>query len=427
MTTQTKSQPMQENEIVLYQPNETTRIEVRLENETVWLTQQQMADLFERTPQNITMHISNAYKEGELDKTSTCKESLQVQIEGTRRVVRKVKYYDLDVIISVGYRVKSKRGTAFRIWARNVLKDYLVKGYSINQRFERLEQRVSHTEEKIDFFVRTSLPPVEGVFFDGQIYDAYELVCKLVKSAQKRIILIDNYIDESVLTLLDKRSKGVKAEIYTQHPDAQLRLDIKRHNSQYPAIPVHTLAQSHDRFLLIDNDVYHVGASIKDLGKRWFAIMKMQETKADQILSHILPTGGGKIDSKSDYFTAKTISLLRRFVSYAAGLFFALLLFASCQDGQFPKIGTYENSEGEYYHFCTGNNFHCKISEIDHLLSGTYELLGDSTILLTFFDEDGKATGEEIALRFSQCASDSFYIEPVGGSPMHKKKYVRLE
>ena len=137
--------------------------------------------------------------------------------------------------------------------------------------------------------------------------------------------------------------------------------------------------------------------------------------------------GGGKIGSKSDYFTAETISLLRRFVSYAAGLFFALLLFASCQDGQFPKVGTYENSEGEYYHFCTGNNFHCKISEIDHLLSGTYELLGDSTILLTFFDEDGKATGDEVALRFSQCASDSFYIEPVGGSPMHKKKYVRLE
>ena len=293
MTTQTKSQPMQENEIVLYQPNETTRIEVRLDDETVWLTLDQMADLFQRNKSTISRHIKNIFETGELNEDSTVAFFATVQIEGKRRVERNIAFYNLDVIISVGYRVNSYRGVQFRQWANKVLKEYLLKGYSINQRFERLEQRVSHTEEKIDFFVRTSLPPVEGVFFDGQIYDAYELVCKLVKSAQKRIILIDNYIDESVLTLLDKRSKGVKAEIYTQHPDAQLRLDIKRHNSQYPAIPVHTLAQSHDRFLLIDSDVYHVGASIKDLGKRWFAIMKMQDTKADQILSHILPMGGG--------------------------------------------------------------------------------------------------------------------------------------
>ena len=424
MTTQTKSQPMQENEIVLYQPNETIHLEVRMVHESVWLTQPQIATLFGVQRPAITKHLRNIFKSGELDESSVSSILEHTASDGK---TYQTQFYNLDAILSVGYRVNSINATKFRQWANKVLKEYLLKGYSINQRFERLEQRVSHTEEKIDFFVRTSLPPVEGVFFDGQIYDAYELVCKLVKSAQKRIILIDNYIDESVLTLLDKRGKGVKAEIYTQHPDAQLRLDIKRHNSQYPAIPVHTLAQSHDRFLLIDNDVYHVGASIKDLGKRWFAIMKMQDTKADQIISHILPTGGGKIDSKSDYFTAKTISLLHRFVSYAAGLFFALLLFASCQGGQFPKVGTYENSEGEYYHFCTGNNFHCKISEIDHLLSGTYELLGDSTILLTFFDEDGKATGDEIALRFSQCASDSFYIEPVGGSPMHKKKFVKME
>ena len=419
MTTLTKSQPMQENEIVLYQPNETTRIEVRLDDETVWLTANQMADLFQRDEKTIRKHINNVFADGELLKDIN---THFLRLDGVKQPVA---FYTLDVIISVGYRVKSKRGVQFRQWANKVLKEYLLKGYSINQRFERLEQRVSQTEEKIDFFVRTSLPPVEGVFFDGQIYDAYELVCKLVKSAQKRIILIDNYIDESVLTLLDKRSKGVKAEIYTQHPDAQLRLDIKRHNSQYPAIPVHTLAQSHDRFLLIDNDVYHVGASIKDLGKRWFAIMKMQDTKADQILSHILPTGGGKIGSKSDYFTAKTISLLRRFVSYAAGLFFALLLFASCQDGQFPPVGTYENAEGEYYHFCSDNSFHCKISEIDHLLTGLYEQLGDSTILLTFYDKDGYETGDEVALRFSQCAPDSFYIESVGGTPIQKLKYVK--
>ena len=291
MTTQTKSQPMQENEIVLYQPNETIHLEVRMVHESVWLTQPQIATLFGVQRPAITKHLRNIFKSGELDESSVSSILEHTASDGK---TYQTQFYNLDAILSVGYRVNSINATKFRQWANKVLKEYLLKGYSINQRFERLEQRVSHTEEKIDFFVRTSLPPVEGVFFDGQIYDAYELVCKLVKSAQKRIILIDNYIDESVLTLLDKRGKGVKAEIYTQHPDAQLRLDIKRHNSQYPAIPVHTLAQSHDRFLLIDNDVYHVGASIKDLGKRWFAIMKMQDTKADQILSHILPMGGVK-------------------------------------------------------------------------------------------------------------------------------------
>ena len=175
----------------------------------------------------------------------------------------------------------------FRKWANSVLKEYLLKGYSINQRFERLEQRVSRTEEKIDFFVRTSLPPVEGVFYDGQIYDAYELASRLVKSARNRIVLIDNYIDESVLTLLDKRSDGVSAEIYTQHISPQLQLDIQRHDSQYAPIPVHILTTAHDRFLLLDDDVYHIGASLKDLGKRWFAIMKMQETKAEDIIAHM--------------------------------------------------------------------------------------------------------------------------------------------
>ena len=283
-----------QGEVIFYQPDNTMRLEVRLEDETVWLTQQQMVSLFKSSKANVSEHIKNIYEQGELEQEATVRNFRTVRKEGDRMVNRTLTYYNLDAIISVGFRVNTQRGIMFRQWANKVLKEYLLKGYSVNQRFERLEQRVSRTEEKIDFFVRTSLPPVEGVFFDGQIFDAYELVCRLVKSAKKRIILIDNYIDESVLTLLDKRGKGVKAEIYTQHPDAQLRLDIKRHNSQYAAIPVHSLAQSHDRFLLIDNDVYHVGASIKDLGKRWFAIMKMQETKADQILTQISPVGGVK-------------------------------------------------------------------------------------------------------------------------------------
>ena len=282
----TKETKIQENEIVLYQPNDAIHLEVRLEEETVWLNRTQMAILFGRDVKTIGKHINNALQE-ELQNMATVAKFAIVQNEGARRVSRMVEFYNLDMILSVGYRVKSSQGILFRQWANSVLKEYLLKGYSINQRFERLEQRMSRTEEKIDFFVRTSLPPVEGVFFDGQIYDAYELMCRLVRSAHTRIILIDNYIDESVLTLLDKRGEGVTAEIYTQYLNAQLQLDIQRHDSQYAPIPVHILTRTHDRFLLLDEDVYHVGASIKDLGKRWFAIMKMQDTKADDIISHL--------------------------------------------------------------------------------------------------------------------------------------------
>lgn len=277
---------MQENEIVLYQPNDAIRLEVRLEKETVWLNRNQMAILFGRDVKTIGKHINNALHE-ELQDLATVAKFAIVQNEGGRWVTRMIEFYNLDMILSVGYRVKSSQGVIFRQWANNILKEYLLKGYSVNQRFERLEQRVSRTEEKIDFFVRTSLPPVEGIFYEGQIFDAYELASKLIKSARKRIVLIDNYIDESVLTLLDKRENGVTAEIYTHQPDAQLQLDIQRHDSQYAPIPVHVLTRSHDRFLLIDDEVYHIGASIKDLGKRWFAIMKMQATKADEIIRRL--------------------------------------------------------------------------------------------------------------------------------------------
>lgn len=279
-----KSLSMQDNEIVLYQPNDAIHLEVRMANESVWLTQQQIAILFGVKQPAISKHLNNIFKSGELDEASVYS---ILEYTATDGKIYKTKFYNLDAILSVGYRVNSINATMFRKWANSVLKEYLLKGYSINKRFERLEQRVAKTEEKIDFFVRTSLPPVEGIFFDGQIYDAYELVSRLIKSAHKRIILIDNYIDESVLTLLDKRENGVTAEIYTQQLNAQFQLDILRHNSQYAPIPVHVLTRSHDRFFLLDDDVYHIGASIKDLGKRWFAIMKMQETKADEILRHL--------------------------------------------------------------------------------------------------------------------------------------------
>ena len=270
--------------VVLYNPDDTIRLEVRMNDETVWLSQAQMAELFATTRNNITLHISNIFKEGELEYDSVCKDSLLTASDGKKY---KTKLYNLDVIISVGYRVKSLRGTQFRQWALKVLKDYVLKGYSVNQRIERLEQRVTQTENKIDFFVRTALPPVEGIFFDGQIFDAYELACRLIKSAKRRIVLIDNYIDESTLLMLEKRNKNVTATIYTHSIGEQLQLDIDRHNAQYQPIIVLRYKKSHDRFLILDDDVYHVGASLKDLGKQWFAIMRMNEITAGDILGKI--------------------------------------------------------------------------------------------------------------------------------------------
>ena len=273
-----------EGEVILYQPNHDIRLEVRIAEETVWLSQAQMAELFQTTPQNVTIHIRNIYKEGELDRVPTCKDYLQVRKEGNRIVQRIQKFYNLDVIISVGYRVKSVHGTRFRQWATSVLKDYLLKGYSVNHRLERLEQRVTKTEEKIDFFVRTSLPPQQGIFYDGQIFDAYQFVCDLVRKAKKSIVLIDNYVDDTVLALLDKRKKGASATIYTQQISQQLQLDISRHNSQYAPIEVKQFNKAHDRFLLIDDDVYHIGASIKDLGKKWFAFTLMRDMTAGELI-----------------------------------------------------------------------------------------------------------------------------------------------
>lgn len=269
----------EQNEIVLYQPNELTKLEVRVADETVWLSQAQMAELFCATKQNISLHISNIYAEGELVSKSTVKEYLTVQTEGKRQVTRLVKFYNLDVIISVGYRVKSVVGTRFRQWANSILKDYMLRGYAVNRRLQALEERVAEHDKKIDFFVRTSLPPMEGIFYDGQIFDAYAFASDLVKSAKKSIILIDNYIDESVFVLLDKRSKGVAATIYTQTISKAIQLDIDKHNAQYRPIEVKQTKAIHDRFLIIDETIYHIGASIKDLGKKLFAFSKMEMSK----------------------------------------------------------------------------------------------------------------------------------------------------
>ena len=274
-------------EVVLYNPDDTIRLEVRMNEETVWLSQSQIALLFGCSVDNVGLHLKNIFEEDELDQKSTTEIFSVVRSEGSRKVKRNILHYNLDAILSVGYRVSSRNATKFRQWANQVLKDYLLKGYSINQRFERLEQRVTQTENKIDFFVRTALPPVEGIFFDGQIFDAYELACRLIKSAKRRIVLIDNYIDESTLLMLEKRNNGVTATIYTHSIGEQLQLDIDRHNAQYRPITVLRYKKSHDRFLILDDDVYHVGASLKDLGKQWFAIMKMNEIQAEDIIRRI--------------------------------------------------------------------------------------------------------------------------------------------
>ena len=274
-------------EIIIYNPVDSIKIEVRLGRESVWLTQTQLGVLFDVDRTVIVRHIGNIYRSGELEEDSTCAKIAQVQNEGGRMVERVQKYFNLDMILSVGYRANSRNATSFRRWANSVLKEYLLRGYAVNPRLEQLEQRVAKTEEKIDFFVRTALPPVEGIFYDGQIFDAYEFVSRLTKSAKKEIVLIDNYVDETVLTMLDKRGPSVKATIYTKQLSAQFQLDLNKHNAQYPPINVQAFNKAHDRFLIIDDKVYHIGASLKDLGKKWFAFSLMQDLTPNDLVSRI--------------------------------------------------------------------------------------------------------------------------------------------
>ena len=282
------------NEIVLYQPNDQLSIEVKLENETVWLTQQQMAMLFNTSRNNITLHIGNIFKEGELDKDSVCKESLLTAADGK---VYKTNFYNLDVIISVGYRVKSIVGTKFRQWANKVIKDYMLKGYAVNQRllameermdkkFHSLENTLADHQEKIDFFVRTSLPPIEQVFFEGEFFEARVLLEKIIKTAKKRVVIIDAYIDATTFEMLDVRAKGVTADIYSDGLYKTLR---DTHNASAGVQPINThkwSTASHDRWLIVDDSLYHCGHSVKDLGKKLSAIMLMGESP-EAILNHV--------------------------------------------------------------------------------------------------------------------------------------------
>lgn len=272
---------MEQGEIILYQPDEIIKLEVHLKNETVWLSIEEMSQLFGRDISVIGKHIRNIFKEEELVKDSVWAKFAYTAADGK---TYQVDYYNLDVIISVGYRVKSKQGTRFRQWANQVLKEYILKGHAINsyphrrieEKLSEHDRRIRDLADKVEFFVRTSLPPVEGVFFNGQIFDAYKFAIDLIKSAQQSIVLIDNYVDETVLLMLSKRKTDVTATIYTQRIMPQMQLDLEKHNSQYPPVEVKTYRDCHDRFLLIDSqEVYHIGASMKDLGKKMFAFSRL--------------------------------------------------------------------------------------------------------------------------------------------------------
>ncbi len=264
---------------------------MRIDDETVWLTLNQIAQLFNRDKSVISRHLSSIYKEGELSQEATVAKNATVQFEAGRKVQRDIDYYNLDAIISVGYRVNSKQGTQFRIWATNVLRDYLLKGYALNQRMNRIENHVENLAEKVNVIslqIKSSALPNQGVFFDGQVFDAYELASKIIRSAETSIMLIDNYIDESTLIHLAKKNDNVKVLLFSKSISKQLALDVKKANEQYGNFEIKELNLSHDRFLIIDHrELYHIGASLKDLGKKWFAFSKMDESMTKLILNQL--------------------------------------------------------------------------------------------------------------------------------------------
>ena len=281
------------DEIVLYQPNETIQLEVHLKDETVWLTQQQMAELFATDRTSILRHIGNIYKTHELDESATCAKIAQVRQEGGRTIVRQIPFYNLDMTISVGYRVNSIRGTRFRQWANKVIKDYMLKGYAVNQRLLNIEnqlvsqqKQLAKHQEQIDFFVRTNMPPVEQVFYNGEFFAARVLLEKLIKTAARRVIIIDAYVDAATFEMLDVRAKGVKADIYSGKDLSNMQ---KLHNtsSGLESIDTHIWKNaSHDRWLIIDDQLYHCGHSLKDMGKKLCAVSLMG-TSPDVILAQV--------------------------------------------------------------------------------------------------------------------------------------------
>ena len=290
--------PANNGQIVLYHPNESIRLEVKLEEDTVWLTQSQMTELFHTTRNNITMHIRNIFKEGELVEDSVCKDFLLTATDGKKY---HTKLYNLDVIISVGYRVKSTTGTQFRQWANTVIKDYLLRGYSVNhqlvalqenvdRRFAALEQQVARHSEQIDFFVRTSTPPAEQVFFEGDFYTARIALESLVKSAKHRAIIIDAYVSALTLDILEARAPGVEATIYTVGVGPGMQHLMSEHDHLFPSRHIEIKKwsnESHDRFLIIDDILFHCGHSLNAIGGHKISAITRMGTSPEIILSQI--------------------------------------------------------------------------------------------------------------------------------------------
>ena len=278
------------NEIVVYQPNDTIRLDVRFQDDTVWLSQRQMADLFGCSSDNIGLHLKNIFADGELEESATAEDFSVVRKEGRRTVVRRVRMYDLEAIISVGFRVNSKLGIQFRRWANVVIQQHMIQGFSVNQRLIQMEDRIDRRLSKhdadivelrkdVDYFIRSSLPPKEKVFIDGKMLDAQIELTKIVKSAKKRIVLIDNWIDERTLMLLGSRRPGVICTVYTKGPNSpRLAPALANYAREFPALPITVKGykKSHDRFIIADNTAWHVGASLKDAGSALFAVMKME-------------------------------------------------------------------------------------------------------------------------------------------------------
>ena len=275
-----------ENEIILYQPDASVALEVRVGNETVWLTQQQIADLFGVKQPAISKHLKNIFESGELLEDSVYS---ILEYTATDGKTYKTKFYNLDAILSIGYRVNSRNATLFRQWANQVLKDYLLKGYAVNQRFERLEYRMAKTEEQVGLLIKSTLPPTEGIFFEGEVFDAYDWLTNRITSAENRIIIIDPYADNTILKQLNRRKENVKVNLYTSPKNHLINLDLKKFNKQYSdfRIEIHKNYTGHDRFLIIDDTVYHIGGSIKDLGNRLMAYSILHMLTADELLAKI--------------------------------------------------------------------------------------------------------------------------------------------
>ena len=294
-----KSEP--KNEIVVYQPNETMRLDVRFQADTVWLSQRQMAELFGCSSDNVGLHLRNIYADGELEESATAEDFSVVRKEGTRTVSRRVRMYDLEAIISVGFRVNSKRGIQFRRWANAVIQQHMIQGFSVNQRMIVMEDRIDRRLSKhdadiielrkdVDFFISSSLPPREKVFVEGKMLDAQVELTRIVKTAKRRIVLVDNYIDERTLMLLGSRRAKVSCTVYTLRPNSpKLAPALANYAKEYPTLPITVKGykKSHERFLIVDNTVWHIGASLKDAGSALFAMMKMELDPA--VILSLLP------------------------------------------------------------------------------------------------------------------------------------------